>query len=100
MSAQVVPTRTPALRELSTDQPDKTEAPQTVEVSHVRIELDVATYLHDLADRATSDDVAVLPFNLGTARIAIRTCRSSSRHCSAPRGPTQPARRTRPGPKT
>lgn len=53
-----------APRELTTDRPDKTEAPQTVPAGHVQVELDLATFTRDRADGVRTDTVSVLPFNL------------------------------------
>jgi hypothetical protein len=41
------PTPNDQLRELSTDRPDKTESPYTVDPGHVQIEMDLVTYGYD-----------------------------------------------------
>ncbi|MEO6003365.1 MAG: transporter [Opitutus sp.] len=50
------PTPANLLRELSTDRPDKTECPFTVDAGHIQIELDAAVYSrdHDTSDGADS----------------------------------------------
>lgn len=54
----------PALRELVTDRPDKTEAPQTIDVGHLQLEFDVASFTHDRGGGVTTETVAAVPFNL------------------------------------
>jgi hypothetical protein len=61
------PTPREALRELSTDRPDKTESPYTVDAGHLQIELDFATYTRDI-DRSEgqnlrSDTFGIAPVN-------------------------------------
>ena len=62
------PTPREALRELSTDRPDKTESPYTVDAGHVQIELDFANYTRDRdrSDRGNirSESIGLVPFNL------------------------------------
>src|SRR5687768_3824052 len=41
------PTPRELMREMSTDRPDKTESPYTVDAGHVQIEADVVTYSYD-----------------------------------------------------
>src|SRR5688572_485991 len=41
------PTPPDRMRELSTDRPDKTESPYTVDAGHVQIEMDVVSYVYD-----------------------------------------------------
>lgn len=62
------PTPRDQLRELSTDRPDKTESPYTVDAGHVQIELDFANYTRD-RDRSEgadtrSESFGLVPFNL------------------------------------
>ena len=62
------PTPNDALRELSTDRPDKTESPYTVDAGHFQIELDFLTYTRDF-DRSAgqnlrSETIGVVPVNL------------------------------------
>lgn len=58
-AAQTVP-----LREMSTDRPDKTESPQTVDSGHIQIELDLANLVRNQAGDIRADTVSVAPFNL------------------------------------
>jgi hypothetical protein len=53
-----------SLRELSTDRPDKTESPYTVNRGHVQIEMDLATYTHDHEDDLRTRTVSLAPVNL------------------------------------
>jgi hypothetical protein len=41
------PTPSKYLREMSTDRPDKTESPYTVDAGHFQFEMDLVTYTHD-----------------------------------------------------
>lgn len=56
------------MRELSTDRPDKTESPFTVDAGHYQIELDVLSYSHDRHNPAGTDTsvetVSIAPVNL------------------------------------
>ena len=58
------PTPREALRELSTDRPDKTESPYTVDAGHFQIELDFVNYTRDRGGQSRAETVGVLPFNL------------------------------------
>ena len=58
------PTPREALRDLSTDRPDKTESPYTVDAGHVQVELDFANYSRDRDGQARAETIGVLPFNL------------------------------------
>ena len=58
------PTPREALRDLSTDRPDKTESPYTVDAGHVQIELDFANYSRDRDGQNRAETIGVLPFNL------------------------------------
>src|SRR5262249_6766416 len=62
------PTPTQLLRELSTDRPDKTESPRTVDAGHFQLEMDLVSYTHD-RDQSGAGDVrrdewAIAPVNL------------------------------------
>ena len=62
------PTPRAALHELSTDRPDKTESPYTVDAGHLQIELDFATYTRD-TDRSggqiiRAETLGIAPVNL------------------------------------
>ena len=62
------PTPDALLREFTTDRPDKTESPFTVDAGHLQVELDLLTYFYDRADgggeHETVKTLAVAPFNL------------------------------------
>jgi hypothetical protein len=56
------------MREMSTDRPDKTESPYTVDAGHFQLEMDIATFTHD-HDTAGGNDArvnawAIAPVNL------------------------------------
>lgn len=59
------------MRELSTDRPDKTESPYTVDAGHIQVELDFVTYTRDRSRRGGEDsrtetfNVAPINFKLG-----------------------------------
>lgn len=62
------PTPAEAMRELSTDRPDKTESAYTVDAGHFQIEMDLVSYSHD-RDKSGGGDVtvnswAVAPVNI------------------------------------
>lgn len=56
------------LRELSTDRPDKTESPYTVDAGHFQMEMDLVSYTHDRDQSAggdvRTDALAIIPLNL------------------------------------
>jgi outer membrane putative beta-barrel porin/alpha-amylase len=41
------PTPPPLMRPMSTDRPDKTESPYTVDAGHVQVEMDIVSYFYD-----------------------------------------------------
>ncbi len=49
------PTPRELMRELSTDRPDKTESPYTVDAGRVQVELDLVTYTSDRGARLRPD---------------------------------------------
>src|SRR5437773_2700383 len=62
------PTPREAMREFTTDRPDKTESPYTVDAGHFQVELDLITYAHD-HETSSARDVrvnawSVVPVNL------------------------------------
>ncbi len=57
------PTPDNALRDMSTDRPDKTESPYTVDAGRFQIETDLVAYTHDREDGVTTRAFDVLPFN-------------------------------------
>ncbi|MDO9381814.1 MAG: transporter [Hyphomicrobiaceae bacterium] len=52
-----------AMREMSTDRPDKTESPYTVDAGHIQIETDLVAYTRDTEDGVTTETLDVVPFN-------------------------------------
>jgi hypothetical protein len=60
------PTPRERMREMSTDRPDKTESPYTVDAGHFQLEMDAFSYSHDAytADRSRVDAFSVAPLNL------------------------------------
>jgi hypothetical protein len=57
------PTPSAELRELSTDRPDKTESPYTVDAGRVQVELDFISHTRDRSDGVRTETVAVTPVN-------------------------------------
>jgi hypothetical protein len=57
------PTPDGLLRELTTDRPDKTESPITVDAGHFQLEMDFATYTFDRTKHETTKAWAVVPTN-------------------------------------
>jgi hypothetical protein len=57
------PTPQSAMREMSTDRPDKTESPYTVDAGHIQIETDLVAYTRDRSGGVTTETTDVLPFN-------------------------------------
>ncbi|WP_171946402.1 transporter [Hyphomicrobium sp. CS1GBMeth3] len=58
------PTPDALLRDMSTDRPDKTESPYTVDAGRIQIETDLVGYTYDSRDGVTTRALDVLPFNL------------------------------------
>lgn len=58
------PGRGAQLRELTTDRPDATESPFTVDRGHVQLEMDVASYTRNRLDGVRTTEWAWAPFNL------------------------------------
>ena len=55
---------TPAtMRELSTDRPDQTESPYTVDAGHIQIEMDFVNWTHDRTGGVKTDSISIAPFN-------------------------------------
>ena len=52
------------LRPLTTDRPDVTESPITVDAGHVQVELDFVNFARDREDGGRREEWGVLPFNL------------------------------------
>ena len=51
------------MRELSTDRPDQTESPYTVDAGHVQVELDLVNYTYDRAAGSTTETLTIAPLN-------------------------------------
>lgn len=58
------PTPRDAMREFSSDRPDQTESPFTVDAGHVQFEMDFATFTQDRADGGRARTWNVAPFNV------------------------------------
>jgi hypothetical protein len=58
------PTPPALLRELSTDRPDATESPFTVDAGHAQVEMDFATVTRDRQGGVRTTELAVAPFNV------------------------------------
>jgi hypothetical protein len=57
------PTPENQLRDMSTDRPDKTESPYTVDAGRFQLETDLVAYTHDSRDGVTTRSFDVIPFN-------------------------------------
>jgi hypothetical protein len=64
------PTPREFMRELSTDRPDKTESPYTVDAGHFQFESDLVSYSHD-HDRANGADTVVDAWGFGTVNAKV-----------------------------
>src|ERR1019366_3059815 len=58
------PTPAALLRELSTDRPDVTESPFTVDAGHAQLEMDFTNFTHNRLDGTRTAAWGVAPFNL------------------------------------
>lgn len=58
------PAKNGGLRELHTDRPDVTESPFTVDVGHLQLETDAASYTRNRRDGVRTTEWVVAPFNL------------------------------------
>jgi hypothetical protein len=75
-----------ALRELTTDRPDTTESPFTVDAAHLQLEMDVASYTRNRLDGVRTTEWALAPFNLRygltpRAEVGILRRRADPRPC-------------------
>src|SRR4026207_533613 len=52
-----------SMREMTTDRPDKTESPYTVDAGHVQIEMDLINWTHDHSGGAVTDTIVFAPVN-------------------------------------
>lgn len=67
------PTPTAFLRELSTDRPDKTESPYTVDAGHFQIESDLVTHSRD-RDTAGGAETRVDAWSIGAVNLKAGLC--------------------------
>lgn len=58
------PTPKSAMRDLSTDRPDQTESPYSVNAGHVQLEMDLFNWTHDSEDGTTFEAWNIAPLNL------------------------------------
>lgn len=65
------PTPVAEMRELSTDRPDQTESPNTVDAGHFQVELDFVNLTLDREDGFRTRDLAVAPMNL---KVGLTNC--------------------------
>src|SRR5436309_2202856 len=85
------PTPRELMREMSTDRPDKTESPFTVDAGHFQIEADILSYTYDRDNPARTDtrvetvDIAPLNLKVGLCnsvdlQLALETYVSARTH--------------------
>ena len=67
------PTPTEHLRELSTDRPDKTESPYTVDAGHFQIEMDLVTYERD-HDRSSGANTVTKSWGIAPMNLKVGLC--------------------------
>jgi hypothetical protein len=65
------PTPRAQMREMSTDRPDQTESPYTVDAGHVQVEMDFVKYTYD---RHTLDGVRTETRNVAPVNVKIGLC--------------------------
>ncbi len=71
------------MREMSTDRPDKTESPYTVDAGHFQIESDLVSYSYNHESATRVDDWAIAPMNLKIGlcnRVDLQTILETYRH--------------------
>ena len=93
------PTPRQFLRELTTDRPDKTESPYTVDAGHFQFEMDLVNYVHDREQSGglTADIQAwaVAPINIKVGllnRVDLQLIVESYQHLEVKDGPTRQTR--------
>ena len=64
------PTPAGSLREMSTDRPDKTESPYTLDAGHFQLEMDLVNYTHD-HDRSRGADAQMDAFAFGPVNLKV-----------------------------
>lgn len=67
------PTPVELMRELSTDRPDKTESPYTVDAGHFQIEMDVFTFIHD-RDTSGGGNVRTDAWSFAPVNLKVGLC--------------------------
>src|SRR5262245_10048745 len=67
------PSPSGAMREMSTDRPDKTESAYTVDAGHFQIEMDLISYSHD-RDKSGGADVTVDAFAIAPVNLKAGLC--------------------------
>jgi hypothetical protein len=70
------PTPVALLRDMSTDRPDKTESPYTIDAGHFQIESDLVTYEHD-HDTSGGQNVHGDSWSFGTLNLKAGLCNFS-----------------------
>jgi hypothetical protein len=70
------PTPVSLLREMSTDRPDKTESPYTIDAGHFQIESDLVTYTHD-HDTSGGQNLHGDGWSFGTLNLKAGLCNSA-----------------------
>ncbi len=77
------PTPDQLMREMSTDRPDKTESPHTVDAGHFQMESDLVSYSYNHDSGVRVDDWAVAPMNLKVGlcnRVDLQAIVETYRH--------------------
>jgi hypothetical protein len=67
------PTPKELMREMSTDRPDKTESPYTVDAGHFQFEMDLVSYTYD-SERAGGVDTRVDAFAIAPINLKVGLC--------------------------
>jgi hypothetical protein len=70
------PTPRAALREMTTDRPDKTESPYTVDAGHFQAEMDLLNYSYDRYNAARTD-TRVESFNIAPINLKLGLCNNA-----------------------
>lgn len=78
------------LRELSTDRPDKTESPYTVDAGHIQIESDLVSYTHDSDSGVEAWAIVPINFKVGLLRnVDLQTVIETYNHITTTDGLTK-----------
>ncbi|MBI3878581.1 MAG: transporter [Verrucomicrobia bacterium] len=70
------PTPAAQMRELTTDRPDKTESPFTVDAGHAQLEMDLVTFSYDRRNVA-HDDTRVRSWSFAPVNLKLGLCNSA-----------------------